>query len=398
MGEKTDDTESAEGLKSLFKKEMLNEMAALSMLLVVAFLILSIVSYDPADVAGATWPLNEQPQNLGGRFGAVIVDLGYTFLGVSTYLFIAVLGIYGTLVFFRRRAADWPVRLLGTFMLVVTFAALFGNSYGESGVMPSRGGVIGNAAFGVLNENFGLTGTYLVLSFMALLSFLLATDVLFYPIIRDLLHPLGNENEISGPLESPVISEPIMVSDEDEAIVDTTGKSWVTRIFRKGDPDDRQAESAEDDDGEIDFDPSPVLIPRDEPAPKAKTKTKARGRRTRAVKPTPETDQDPAEAADWTEGMTSYKLPEVSILTPGKKKDTASAKAELQRNAEIIRQVYSAFKISVTVVNYTRGPTVTTYEMEIPTDVMINKITRYKENLALNLRVKKVRMVTSAGK
>ncbi|MCA8944712.1 MAG: DNA translocase FtsK, partial [Planctomycetes bacterium] len=37
-------------------------------------------------------------------------------------------------------------------------------------------------------------------------------------------------------------------------------------------------------------------------------------------------------------------------------------------------------------------------EMEIPPDVMINKITRYKDNLALNLRVSTVRMVTTAGK
>ena len=383
---------SIEGLKSLFRKEMLNEMAALSMLLIVAFLILSIVSYDPADVAGATWPLNPKPNNLGGRFGAVTVDLGYSFLGVSTYLLVAVLGIYGTLIFFRRRAADWPVRMLGAFMLVISFSALFGNSYSESGIMPSRGGIIGNAAFGVLNENFGLTGTYLVLGFMAFLSFLLATDVLFYPLIRDLLHPLGDENEISGPLEIPVIiSEPLNIEEEPESD-GKAGKSFLQRVLGIG-----KAEDDDDDDQEVTFEPDLILIPRDLDDVE-ETKQKTRGRRSKAVLPPPAPEQPATEAADWAEGMNSYKLPEVSLLTAGKKKDTVGTRAELQRNAEIISQTYSAFKINVNVAGYTRGPTVTTYEMEIPPDVMINKITRYKDNLALNLRVSKVRMVTSAGK
>ncbi|MCA8913507.1 MAG: DNA translocase FtsK 4TM domain-containing protein, partial [Planctomycetes bacterium] len=165
---------SLQRVGKLFKREMLQECAALSLILLVAFLVLSIVSYDPADVPGAVWPLNEQPSNLGGRIGAISVHLGYTFLGVGTYLLVGVLGVYASLIFFRRKAADWPVRLIGTTMLVLTFSALFGDSYADSGIMPSRGGVIGTTIFGLLNANFGMTGTYLVLAFTALLSFLLA--------------------------------------------------------------------------------------------------------------------------------------------------------------------------------------------------------------------------------
>jgi S-DNA-T family DNA segregation ATPase FtsK/SpoIIIE len=70
----------------------------------------------------------------------------------------------------------------------------------------------------------------------------------------------------------------------------------------------------------------------------------------------------------------------------------------MERAAEIIKQTYAAFGLDVRVDEYTRGPTVTTYEMVIPSDVVVGKVMRYKDNLALNLRVDRVRMVTSAGK
>ncbi|MBZ0137496.1 MAG: DNA translocase FtsK [Planctomycetes bacterium] len=369
----------------LFKKEMLQECAALSMLLVVAFLILSIVSYDPADIAGAVWPLNEQPQNLGGRIGAVAVHFGYTFLGVGTYLLVGVLGVYATLIFFRRKAADWPVRLIGTTLLVITFAALFGDSYADSGIMPSRGGVIGTTIFGLLNANFGMTGTYLVLGFTALLSFLLATDILFYPIIRDLLHPLGEDNEISGPLAIP---EPITPDDEVEDS-ERQPKTWLMRLLRRGDyPDD-------DDDESVEFDPDPAIIPTETAAP-APEPDKQGARRPAVRKPSPAVE--PASPEEWEEALSTYALPEVAMLNVAKKKDSANARAEMQRAAEIIRQTFAAFKIDVRVSDYTRGPTVTTYEMEIPPDVMINRVERCKQNLALNLRVEAIRMVTAAGK
>ena len=86
------------------------------------------------------------------------------------------------------------------------------------------------------------------------------------------------------------------------------------------------------------------------------------------------------------------------MLNQTRKTDTVGAKATAERNAEIIRRTYANFNIEVRIGAHTRGPTVTTYEMEIPPDVMINRITKYKDNLALNLRVPRVRLVTNSGK
>lgn len=380
----------ASSVRRLLNKELAQECAALSMLLVVAFMILSIVSYDPADIAGAVWPVNEQPANLGGRIGAMAVHVGYTFLGVGTYLLVGVLGVYATLIFFRRRAADWPVRLIGTVMLVITFAALFGDSYAESGIMPSRGGVIGTTIFALLQANFGMTGAYLVLAFTALLSFLLATDVLFYPIIRDLLHPLGDDEEaISGPYEPPQIPDPI--SEEEQP-----AGNWFTRLFRRAEPQVIEEEEVDDDDDEIiDFDPDVAIIPKDADA--APPPPQQVGARRPAVEKKPE-PVDPVDSEAWNEALASFRLPEVAMLNAAKKRDNNRARAEMTRSAEIIRATFAHFRMEVRVVDSIPGPTVTTYDIEIPPDVMLSKVQRVKDNLALNLRVQGVRFVTQAGK
>ncbi|MBX3461015.1 MAG: DNA translocase FtsK [Planctomycetes bacterium] len=391
----TRDTLSMESVRKFLNKDLVQECAALSLLLVVAFMILSIVSYDPADIAGAVWPVNAEPHNLGGRIGAVAVHYAYTFLGVGTYLLVAVLGVYATLIFFRRKAADWPVRLIGTVMLVATFSAMFGDSYADSGIMPSRGGVIGTTVFGLLAANFGLTGTYLVLAFTLLLSFLLATDILFYPIIRDLLHPLGKDDEaISGPLTPPEIPDPILPHEPETK----EGGNWLTRMLKRSKPEvadgDEDEEDETDEESEIVFEPDLALIPAEpEPVP-APEPQQVGARRPAIEKAAPE----PVETLDWEAALASYRLPEVAMLNAGKKRDNSRAKAEMTRCAEIIRATFAHFRMDVRVVDSIPGPTVTTYEMEIPPDVMLSKVERVKDNLALNLRVHGVRFVTQAGK
>lgn len=374
-------------ISAIFKREVVQECCALSLLLAVAFCVLAIISYDPADVAGNVYPVNESVRNLGGRVGAILVETGYRFLGVGTFLLVALLGIYATLVFFRRKAADWPLRMLGTVLLVFTFSSLFGGSYSESGLMPSRGGVVGASIFSLLDANFGLTGTYLVLGFVALLSFLLATDVLFYPIIRDLLHPLGNENDLSGPLDIEFSPEPLLEEPEEKR------GNWLTRLFLRGAEEEKAAEAVE---------AAPVVAAVAEPVEEtekesapAEAAPKKRANRRPAVK---EEAEEPGEEKSFEEALAEYKLPTVDLLQTTKKPDAQNHREEQRVCMELIRQTFAHFKLDVKIVSVTRGPTVTTYELEIPPDVLVSKIDRYKTNLAVNLRVPMVRIDTSTGR
>ncbi|MCC6151723.1 MAG: DNA translocase FtsK [Planctomycetes bacterium] len=370
-------------ISAIFKREVVQECCALSLLLAVAFCVLAIISYDPADVAGNVYPVNESVRNLGGRVGAILVETGYRFLGVGTFLLVALLGIYATLVFFRRKAADWPLRMLGTVLLVFTFSSLFGGSYSESGLMPSRGGVVGASIFSLLDANFGLTGTYLVLGFVALLSFLLATDVLFYPIVRDLLHPLGNENDLSGPMDIEFAPEPLLEEPEEK-------RNWLTRLFLRGAEEEKAAEvvQAAPVDAAIAVDTEEET----EVEPAAEAAPKKRVNRRPAVK------EEGGEEKSFEEQVAAYTPPTVDLLQVHKKPDAQNNRDEQKVCMELIRQTFAHFKLDVKIVGVTRGPTVTTYELEIPPDVLVSKLDRYKNNLAVNLRVPMVRIDMATGR
>ncbi|MCC6573668.1 MAG: DNA translocase FtsK [Planctomycetes bacterium] len=383
---------SVSPISRIFRREVLFEAGALGLLLSAAFLVLAIVSYNPADVAGNVYPANTEPRNLGGRIGALIVQTGYSYIGVATYLVVALLGAYATLLFFRRKAADWPLRLIGSTLLVATFAGLFGGSYSDTGLMPSRGGIVGASVFGLLDANFGMTGAYLVLGFAGLLSLLLATDILFYPIVRDLLHPLGEDNTISGPLEIEAMPEPPAAETKDEERV-----GWFSRWFNnpaRGETPAVEAEAAAPAAAIAVVDETPEAEA--EPAPDTK---KAGGRRkvVKTEKPEPE-DEEEGEDASFEDELAKYKLPALEVLSAAKKIDADNHREEQSWCGEVIRQTFANFQIEVSIVGATRGPTVTTFEIKIPQDVMVNKILKYKDNLALNLRVTRLRIITSTGR
>lgn len=87
-----------------------------------------------------------------------------------------------------------------------------------------------------------------------------------------------------------------------------------------------------------------------------------------------------------------YKLPQPSLLKPGtppKGRTTASEKV-VQALGEVLRQ----FDIDAKVTGYTRGPTVTRYEVELGPAVKVEKITALSKNIAYAVASADVRIIS----
>ncbi|APT92354.1 cell division protein FtsK [Corynebacterium phocae] len=105
-----------------------------------------------------------------------------------------------------------------------------------------------------------------------------------------------------------------------------------------------------------------------------------------AVEPAGETSVIPVD-----EGS-NYHIPETSLLTPGK-----PAKAHTEVNDRIIAaitDVFAEFKVDAHVVGFSRGPTVTRYEIELGPGVKVSKITNLQSNLAYAVATENVRLLT----
>ncbi|WP_420888841.1 DNA translocase FtsK 4TM domain-containing protein [Corynebacterium ammoniagenes] len=87
-----------------------------------------------------------------------------------------------------------------------------------------------------------------------------------------------------------------------------------------------------------------------------------------------------------------YEIPETNLLTPGA---PSKERTEVNdRTIEAITDVFAEFKIDAAVTGFSRGPTVTRYEIELGPGVKVSKITNLQSNLAYAVATENVRLLT----
>ena len=108
--------------------------------------------------------------------------------------------------------------------------------------------------------------------------------------------------------------------------------------------------------------------------------------------PAPSAVEPPRGEQLMLSGDVVYHLPEQSLLAPGSK-----PKARTEASDRIVRQlthVLNEFEVDATVTGYTRGPTVTRYEIELGAAVKVSKITGLQDNIAYAVGSNELRILT----
>ena len=88
----------------------------------------------------------------------------------------------------------------------------------------------------------------------------------------------------------------------------------------------------------------------------------------------------------------AYRYPPISLLHEGGGTSGAAAAGELQANQQRLQDTLVSFDVDARVVNVTRGPAVTRYELELEQGVKLNKLTKLSDDIALALGVSAVRV------
>ncbi len=88
---------------------------------------------------------------------------------------------------------------------------------------------------------------------------------------------------------------------------------------------------------------------------------------------------------------TQYVKPPLNLLTPIPKAARASS-ADLKKNVEILENTLASFNVNAKVVNVSRGPVVTRYEVQPAPGVKVSKIVNLADDIAMNLAARDVRI------
>ena len=138
------------------------------------------------------------------------------------------------------------------------------------------------------------------------------------------------------------------------------------------------------------------LVPvSEEPLPEIKT-----------VKPDKVTSKDAAASAlevakeiaeAESQEKPEYCYPPIDLLKlPGK--NSSDGTAEMRENSRRLNETLASFKIEAHIINVTRGPSVTRYEVELEKGVRLSKLTTAADDIALSLGASGVRIAAVPGK
>ena len=111
-----------------------------------------------------------------------------------------------------------------------------------------------------------------------------------------------------------------------------------------------------------------------------------------AERPAPATDLVPQGEQGVLEDATPYVLPDPAILKPGAPHKTRSAAND--RVVEALSSVLEQFQVDARVTGFTRGPTVTRYEVELGQGVKVEKITQLTRNIAYAVASPDIRILS----
>ncbi|MFB7503178.1 DNA translocase FtsK [Streptomyces broussonetiae] len=140
--------------------------------------------------------------------------------------------------------------------------------------------------------------------------------------------------------------------------------------------------------------PEPAPVPSPVPAARPKQEKLTTGIVPDLTKKAPEEPRDLPPRAEQLQlsGDITYSLPSLDLLTRG-----GPGKARSEANDAVVAsltQVFTEFKVDASVTGFTRGPTVTRYEVELGPAVKVERITALTKNIAYAVASPDVRIIS----
>ncbi|WP_328828832.1 DNA translocase FtsK [Nocardioides acrostichi] len=274
------------------------------------------------------------------------------------------------------------------------------------------GGAIGYVVSSLLLDL--LRSAYLVVPLLLLLAFfgvlvITATPVYQVPVkladLRDraLGRNLDDAGEPADRLTDDGHFAPTGPDAYDSPLVDTDAKKSRRRkkadadaldvALRHGAEDDTEASASAVDTEGPDDDPTALMAAAEKRATaKAGKVAKAASEAKEELVPPPHADLPQRVEQLMLSGDIAYTLPSSEALAPGSvhKAKSAASDAVVDR----LTQVLDEFNIDAAVTGYTRGPTVTRYEVELGPGVKVEKITNIQKNIAYAVASADVRILS----
>ena len=343
----------------------LQEMQGFVLLAAAAFLLVSLATFHPDDLAFFSSDPAARVHNLCGVVGAYLAAGIRALLGLTGYLIPLVIFLWAAACFLGKPPTKRYAQVIGFLGLCVSAGTLLSLLWIQDPVARvHRGGLIGLGVGDWLVHYCGFLGAVIVALMVAALSFLLATEMLLLPLVSVGAQATWRTGRQAW---------------------DRIGERW--RAVRVGPPTIRVRPKIRDGSARLS---EPSLTAADAavkpPAAKPLEVVVPEPPRPKAA-PKPPPPRRPSAAVG------EYHLPSVDLLNVPPAPETRQLKEDLQASAKILQETLQDFGIEVNVAQVEQGPVITRYELEPAPGVKLTKITGLADDIALAMKAPSVRII-----
>ncbi len=422
---------------SLRSHEKWAEALGLLTILGALFVVVSLLTYDPADFGIASYPANPHIQNKGGPLGASLADFLYRYLGLAAYAAAGIVGAWGAALFFRVGGRPPVLRLMGSLLALYATTVLLAlqplvrpETVGLASAMPAMGGAYGDIGCRTLTEAIGPWGTFLAALFAYGLALVMATQWLPHQLVK----AVWKAGETSGtclvrlakpavaamipsapesdPQEEPesASSKPVRASaarsaaskhaaetgNEAASAVEDTPDAPTRRRSVEPAPAARREPQVEPSRGAAK--PAPACRPfpgseddADSPAPSAARSARSTPFVDHTLPPEPPKSARPKELKPRV--LDNFALPPIDLFEDVKSRNPIVEDVDTSGTAKKIEEALGQFNIPVQVKGCQRGPIITEYYVEPAPGIKVSRIFSMCDDIAIALRAPNVRIV-----
>ena len=388
---------------------------AILMIACAALLLISLVTYDPADEANADvrishlWgAVHGDPQartlwdtthNGLGLVGVILSDflirstVGYMILSLPLLLVLwgwTILrkGDYRRAIAFTNATVVWAILLASAFGMIRRIAP-------EGGPSVEWSGAIGEFLSTVLSHLVGRAGGSIVLFVAMFIAVMITADLDVHTLVERLRAGWLKLMDLIHRWREARAEAIARRQEELEAAKEEPAQSVKARARQEADEEEEQPEVRK----------APVRITRAKELdlPDHTEQEQPRTPRTlnlirkKPVVDEPEADgATPAGIPGTGQGRPEdipYVFPPIEILDAPKPGKEDVDEAELQANAELLRETLLQFDVEVESVSVTPGPVVTLYELVPAVGVKISQIVSLENDIALKLAARGIRIM-----
>ncbi len=400
--------------------ERIPKLFGVLLLFFAIYLFIAFTSYlftwrhDMHYLSGTSWEFlmtsGKEVDNWLGRLGALISNFFFKWLfGLPSYLFILLLTISG-LAAIKRTPFMKVWRALRNLLLITMLLSVVFEFLAGPNAEFSWGGAVGEGISGWLTSFVGKAGTIVLFVLFLVLLFIwnfnpsvneLTFENIKYRTTTFFKELIFGKKKVINPLEK--VASKVNADTEVETLKPNfkdnfdadKGESHNDQNLKPSDPIDKgeqlkfelvdknakpeKKESLKKGEGDLEIE-TPLNNANANPIPQAPLSVQEENKRH-------------SEPYDPTLELSLYEHPVLALLEDYSDQKVEIDRAELEQNKDQIIETLLNYKIEITKIKATIGPTVTLYEIVPAAGVRISKIKNLEDDIALSLAALGIRII-----